>query len=153
MPVIKEQLERDLKDAMFNKDKVRMTTIRSLRAALLEKEIEERKGGEATLTEEQELAVLQKQAKQRRDAAEQYDKAGRDDLAGREREELAIISGYLPAQLSDEEIRSALHGIIAGMGSPSPQLTGRVTGEAMRQLRGKADGRRVQAIAREMLGS
>lgn len=150
--MLKEKLERDLKDAMRAKDKVRMMTVRLLKSAILEKEIEEREGGEATLTEEQELAVLQKQAKQRRDAAEQYDEAGRDDLAEREREELAIISEYLPAQLSDDEIRSALHEIIAGMGNPSPQLMGQVMGEAMRQLRGKADGRRVQAIARELLG-
>ena len=150
--MLKEKLQRDLKDAMRAKDKVRMMTVRSLKSAILEKEIEEREGGEATLTEEQELAVLQKQAKQRRDAAEQYDEAGRDDLAEREREELAIISEYLPAQLSDDEIRSALHEIIAGMGNPSPQLMGQVMGEAMRQLRGKADGRRVQAIARELLG-
>ena len=150
--MLKEKLEQDLKDAMRAKDKLRMTTIRSLKSGLLEKEIEEREGGEASLSEEQQLAVLQKQAKQRRDAAEQYDEAGRDDLAQREREELAIISEYLPAQLSDDEIRSALHQIVAGMGEPSPSIMGRVMGETMRQLRGKADGRRVQAIAREMLG-
>ena len=150
--MLKEKLERDLKDAMRAKDKVRLTTIRSLKSAILEKEIEEREGGEATLSEEQELAVVQKQAKQRRDAAEQYDEAGRDDLAEQERAELAIIGEYLPVQLSDDEIRSALHQIVAGMGTPSPDLIGRVMGEAMRQLRGKADGRRVQAIARELLG-
>ncbi|RMF59367.1 MAG: GatB/YqeY domain-containing protein, partial [Bacteroidetes bacterium] len=87
---LKERLTQDLKDAMRNRDAVRLRTIRSLRAALLEKEIEERSGGEATLTEEQELAVLQKQAKQRRDAIEQYEQAGREDLAEKEREELAV---------------------------------------------------------------
>ena len=150
--MLKEKLEQDLKDAMRAKDKLRMTTIRSLKSGLLEKEIEEREGGQASLSEEQQVAVLQKQAKQRRDAAEQYDQAGRDDLAQRERDELAIISEYLPAQLTDDEIRSAVHQIVAGMGEPAPSMMGQVMGEAMRQLRGKADGRRVQAIAREMLG-
>lgn len=148
---LKERLTQDLKDAMRNRDAVRLRTIRSLRAALLEKEIEERSGGEATLTEEQELAVLQKQAKQRRDAIEQYEQAGREDLAEKEREELAVITSYLPRPLSEEEIREVLLEIIRETGASSPRDMGKVMGPAMSRLRGRADGRTVQALARTLL--
>ncbi len=148
---LKERLTQDLKDAMRNRDAVRLRTIRSLRAALLEKEIEERTGGEATLTEEQELAVLQKQAKQRRDAIEQYEQAGREDLAEKEREELAVITSYLPRPLSEEEIREVLLEIIRETGASSPRDMGKVMGPAMSRLRGRADGRTVQALARTLL--
>ncbi|GIV59816.1 GatB/YqeY domain-containing protein [Rhodocaloribacter litoris] len=148
---LKERLSEDLKEAMRTKDAVRLRTIRSLRAALLEKEIEERTGGEATLTEEQELAVLQKQAKQRRDAIEQYEQAGREDLAAKEREELAVIETYLPEQLGEAEIRTVLQQVIAETGATSVRDLGRVMGTAMARLRGRADGRQVQALARALL--
>ena len=102
---LNDQLTEDLKQAMKAKDAMRLRTIRSLRAALKEKEIAERRDGEAHLSEEQVLAVVQKQAKQRRDAIAQYEPAGRDDLAAKEQEELEIIETYLPKQLGDEEIR------------------------------------------------
>jgi uncharacterized protein YqeY len=150
---MKEQLSEDLKAAMRARDAVRLRTIRSLRAALLEKEIEEREGGEAELTEQQELAVLHKQAKQRRDAMEQYEAAGREDLAEKEREELAIIKTYLPEQLDDDGIRSVVNEIIEETGASSMKDMGRVMGPAMQRLRGRADGRRVNEIVRERLSS
>ena len=148
---MKETLSEALKEAMRSKDQVRLRTIRSLRAALQEKEIAEREGGKATLSEAQEVDVLQKQAKQRRDAISQYEAAGRTDLAEKEREELAVIEGYLPAQLTEDELRSTVHQIIVGVGASSPRDMGKVMGEAMKQLRGKADGRRVQAAVQEIL--
>lgn len=151
--MLKERLDRDLKEAMRARDQARLRTIRSLRAALTEKEIDQRQGGEATLSEEQELAVAQKQAKQRRDAIEQYEQAGRDDLAAKEQEELDIIESYLPEQLSEAEIREELEGIIAETGAQSPQDMGRVMGAAMQRLRGRADGRQVQELARELLAA
>ncbi|RMH54807.1 MAG: GatB/YqeY domain-containing protein [Bacteroidetes bacterium] len=151
MATLADQLTADLKDAMRAKDPVRLRTIRSLRAALKEKEIEMRQGGVATLTEEDSLAVVQKQAKQRRDAIEQYEAAGREDLAQKEREELAVIESYLPKQLSDDEIRTVVDGIIASTGATSMSDMGKVMGPAMQQLRGRADGRRVQEIVRARL--
>ncbi len=151
MATLAEQLTTDLKDAMRAKDPVRLRTIRSLRAALKEKEIEMRQGGVATLTEEDSLAVVQKQAKQRRDAIAQYEAAGREDLAQKEREELAVIESYLPKQLSDDEIRTVVDGIIAATGAASMSDMGKVMGPAMQQLRGRADGRRVQEIVRARL--
>ena len=117
----------------------------------MEKEIAEREGGTATLTEQQVQAVVQKQAKQRRDAIEQYEAAEREDLAEKEREELAIIEAYLPEQMDDDEIRRVLHEVIAATGAASPRDMGKVMGAAMQRLRGKADGRRINEIVRELL--
>lgn len=147
-----DQLQADLKDAMRAKDKVRLRTIRSLRTALTEKEIEKRSSGE-DLTEQEALAVVQKQAKQRRDAMKQYAEAGRDDLVQKEEEELEVIEAYLPEQLGDEAIRKVLHDVIAATGAASPRDMGKVMGVAMKRLRGRADGRRINELARELLTS
>ena len=136
---------------LFVFDAVRLRTIRSLRAAIKDKEIAERRGGEAQLSEEVYLAVLQKQAKQRRDSIEQFEQAGRDDLVATEREELAVIESYLPQQLGDDEIRSVVEEIVATTGASSMSDIGKVMGAAMQQLRGRADGRRINEIAREFL--
>ncbi len=116
-----------------------------------EKEIKERQGGEAHLSEEQVLAVVQKQAKQRREAIIQYEQAGRDDLVAKEREELEIIEAYLPKQLGDDEIRRVVQEIVTTTGASSMRDMGKVMGAAMQQLKGRADGRRINEIARELL--
>ena len=146
-----DQLPEDLKQAMKAKDRVRLRTIRSLRAALKEKEIEERQDGEARLSEEQVLAVVQKQAKQRRDAIIQYEQAGRDDLVAKEREELEIIEAYLPKQLGDDEIRRVVQEIVTTTGASSMRDMGKVMGAAIEQLKGRADGRRISEIAKALL--
>ena len=146
-----DQLPEDLKQAMKAKDRVRLRTIRSLRAALQEKEIKERQGGEAHLSEEQVLAVVQKQANHRREAIIQYEQAGRDDLVAKEREELEIIEAYLPEQLGDDEIRRVVQEIVTTTGASSMRDMGKVMGAAMQQLKGRADGRRINEIARELL--
>ena len=138
---LNDQLGDDLKQAMKARDAVRLRTIRSLRAAIKDKEIAERRGGEAQLSEEVYLAVLQKQAKQRRDSIEQFEQAGRDDLVATEREELAVIESYLPQQLGDDEIRSVVEEIVATTGASSMSDIGKVMGAAMQQLRGRADRR------------
>ncbi len=148
---LKDRLGDELKEAMRAKDKVRLRTIRSLRAALMDKEIAERTGGAATLSEEQEMAVVQKQAKQRRDALEQYEKAGREDLARIEREELTVLADYLPKQLDESALRRHLSKIIEETGAKSMRDMGRVMGEAMKQLKGTADGRIVQQVVRALL--
>jgi len=148
---LKEKLTEDLKAAMRARDEARLRTIRALRAALMEREIAERKGGEATLTPEQEMEVLQKEAKRRREAIEQFRAAGREDLVQKEEEELKIIEEYLPRQLSDDEIRAVLEEIIEAVGARSVRDMGRVMKEAMARMRGQADGRRVSELARELL--
>lgn len=149
--MIKDRISEDLKSAMRARDEVRLRTLRSLRAALLEREIAERKGGEAELSDEQALTVFQKQAKQRRDSIEQYVNAGREDLAESERLELAIIEEYLPEQLEDEEIRDEIRKVLAEVGASSIADIGKVMGPVMQRLKGRADGKRIQMIARELL--
>lgn len=146
-----QRLSDDLKDAMRQKDQVRVRTIRSIRAALTEREIESRTGGVGSLSDDDALAVLQKQAKQRRDSIEQFETAGREDLAAKEREELAVIEGYLPQQMSDDEIRAVLEDVIADTGATSPRDMGKVMGPAVVRTRGRADGKRVSELARQLL--
>lgn len=149
--MLKDKLAEDLKTAMRSKDALRLRTIRALRAALMEKEIERREGGEATLSEEEELAVLQKQAKQRRDSIQQYEDADREDLRKKEEEELEVIEEYLPRQLSDEEVRGVVRQVIQETGAASKADMGKVMGGSMARLRGRAEGRTVQRIAVELL--
>lgn len=153
MTMIVEKLQNDLKEAMKSKDAVRLRTIRSLRSAIMAKEIEMRSGGEATISNEDAMSVLHKQAKQRRDSIEQFVAAGRDDLRKVEEEELAVIEGYLPKQLSEEEVRIAVKEIIEATGASGMQDMGKVMGQAMGRLKGLADGNLVQKAARELLAS
>ena len=147
--MLKETLARDLKDAMRAKDVVRLATIRSLQAAIT---TAEKKTGQP-LDEAQTLAVVQKQGKQRRDSIEQFQSAGRDDLAQREIDELAWIERYLPQQATDEEIRTRVAQVIQTVGASTMKDMGQVMAAAMAELQGVAEGRRVQAAVRELLGS
>jgi len=151
--MLKEKLEADLKDAMLAKDRIRVRTLRSLRAAMLEKEIELRSGGSASVSDEVALSVIQKQAKQRRDSIDQFVSANREDLAETEREELRVIEEYLPEQLTDEDVRREVVKIVGETGAESMKDMGRVMGEAMKRLKGKADGRLIQTIVKELLTS
>lgn len=149
--MLQEKIEADLKSAMRSKDTTRVRTLRSLRAALQQKEIEKRRSGESTLTNDEVISVLQKQAKQRTDSIEQFAAAGRDDLEQAEREELSIIEGYLPAKATDEEIRSVVEKAIRETGAASMADMGKVMGAVMSQMKGQADGRRINQIVRQRL--
>jgi hypothetical protein len=138
---------------MKAKDKVRLETVRSIKKVILEKESSLRAQGQDTLTESQELEVLAQLAKQRRDSIEQYRQAGRNDLAEQESQELAILEEYLPKQLSDEEIDTVLDEVIAAVGATSVKDMGKVMGQAMQQLKGRADGQKIQAMVKAKLGS
>ncbi len=145
---LRDRLNDEMKGAMRAGDRVRLGAIRLLSAALLEKEKE---GRGAAVTEADETAIVQKQAKQRRDSIAQFREAGRDDLADKEAAELAIIEEYLPAQVSDEEIDAVVRRIVAETGAAGPQAMGRVMGPAMGALRGQADGNRVRAAVERAL--
>ena len=149
---LKERISEGIKTAMKARDKIRLETIRSIKKVILEKETEVRPKGQDQLTPEQELELLAQQAKQRRDSIEQYRKGGRDDLADNEAQELAIIETYLPAQLSPEEIEAIIDKIIESVGASSPKDMGKVMGPAMKELKGKADGKQVQEIVKAKLG-
>ncbi|GAB4551145.1 MAG: GatB/YqeY domain-containing protein [Pleurocapsa sp.] len=148
---LKERIGEDIKTAMKAKDKVRLATVRSIKKAILEKEVELRPKGKDSLTEEQEIELLAQQAKQRRDSIEQFQNAGRDDLAAKESEELTIIESYLPKQVSDEELEAIIDEIIASSSATSVKDLGKVMGPAMKQLKGRADGKKIQALVKSKL--
>ncbi|MCG8345528.1 MAG: GatB/YqeY domain-containing protein [Chlorobiales bacterium] len=149
--VVKERIDQDLKDAMKSGDRNRINTVRAIRAALLEKEVSMRVGGKAELSEEQELEVVMSLAKKRKDSIQQYKDAGRTDLADTEQEELTVIETYLPAQMSEAEVEAAVKEIIAQVGATSMKDMGKVMGAAMKKLKGKADGGKVQSIVKSAL--
>ena len=148
---LKERIGEDIKSAMKAKDKIRLETVRSIKKVILEKEVALRPKGQDSLTEEQEIELLAQQAKQRRDSIEQYRNGGREDLAEKEAQELAIIETYLPKQLSEEEVNSIIDEIITSVGATTAKDLGKVMGVAMKQLKGKADGKKIQAIVKEKL--
>jgi len=148
---LQDRIASDLKDAMRAQDDVRRRTLRSLRSVLMKEEIDQREGGEGELTEQQELSVLQKEAKQRRESLEQFEEAEREDLAQKEREELAVIKEYLPSKLSDEALHETVEAIIDEVGAESMADMGRVMGRAMGELRGRADGNRVRKAVESIL--
>ena len=148
---LKEQIGEDIKTAMKAKDKIRLQTVRSIKKAILEKEVELRPQGKDSLTPEQEIELLSQQAKQRRDSIEQFTNAGRDDLADKESQELEIIESYLPAQASDEEVETLVDELIASSGASTMKDLGKVMGPAMKQLKGKADGKKIQALVKSKL--
>ena len=149
---LKEQIGEDIKTAMKAKDKLRLQTVRSIKKAILDKEVELRPKGQDTLTPEHEIELLTQQAKQRRDSIEQFTNAGRDDLAEKESQELAIIETYLPEQVSDEEVAKIIDELIASSGATTMKDLGKVMGPAMKQLKGKADGKKIQEIVKSKLG-
>ncbi len=144
---MKEKLNTDLKNAMRAKDNNRRDTVRLLLTAIKNAEIE--KGGE--LSDQETMALLQKQAKQRRDSITAYEQGGRSDLVAAEQVELEIIESYLPQQMNDDEIRVIVRDVVAKAGVTDLKDIGKVMGPLMGQLRGKADGAAVQRIAREEL--
>jgi uncharacterized protein YqeY len=145
---LKEQLRVDTADAMRSGDKEKRDTLRLLLAAIKQVEIDQQKDD---LTDEEVLAVLDKQAKQRRESIADYEAAGREDLVHEEKAQLDLIETYLPAQMSREEIAALAENVIAEVGAEGPQDTGKVMGRLMPQVKGKADGRLVNEIVRDLL--
>jgi uncharacterized protein YqeY len=149
---LKDRISEDIKTAMKAKDKVRLETVRSIKKVILEKEVSLRPQGQESLTESQETEVLVQQAKQRREALEMFRQAGRDDLVEQQVQELAIIEEYLPKQLSDDEVGTVVDEVMASVGASSIKDMGKVMGLVMQQLKGKADGQKIQAIVKAKLG-
>jgi uncharacterized protein len=147
-----DRITDDIKTAMKAKDKVRLETFRSIKKVLIEKEVSVRPSGQTELTPEQDMEVLVQVAKQRRDSIAQYTQANRLDLAEIEAQELAIIEEFLPKQLSDEEIMAVIDALIEKTGATSAKDMGKVMGPAMQQLKGKADGKKVQDAVKARLG-
>ncbi len=144
-----QRISEDLKSAMKSGDQVLLNTVRSIRAQIIEFSKRE---GSPELTPDDEVAILLSAAKKRKEAIEIYEKAGRNDLADVEKRELDIISTYLPKQMSKEEADEVIAKIVAQVGATSAKDFGKVMPLAMKELKGKIDGRIVQELVRAKLG-
>lgn len=146
---LEQKIMTELKAAMLSKDEAALRSLRAVKAAILLAKTSE--GGSGELKEEDEIKLLQKLVKSRKDSLEIYQQQNRPDLAKKEEEEIAVIEKFLPKQLSPEEIKTALAAIIAETGASSPADMGKVMGVAIKQLAGKADGKTISALVKELL--
>ncbi len=144
-----ETIDQDIKKAMLAKADARLRGLRAIKSALLLARTE--KGASETISEETELKVLQKLIKQRKESAEIYQAQNRDDLYQIEKEEMQVIEPYLPQQMSREEISVYLQEIIKRSGAASVKDMGKVMGTANKELAGKADGKTISEIVKQLL--
>ena len=146
---LKTNIESGIKDAMRAKDQDRLRTLRAIKALIL---LEETSGGaSAEISEETEIKMLTKAAKQRRDSLEVFLAQGREDLAEKEQIELSIIEEFLPKQLTEEELKEKVQEIIARVGATGPNDMGKVMGVATKELAGIADGKAVSILVKSLL--
>jgi uncharacterized protein YqeY len=148
---LEKQINDQLKTAMLAKDEKSLRALRAIKAAILLAKTAE--GGSGELSEADELKMLQKLVKQRRDSEEIFRQQNRLDLAVKEAEEIEVIERFLPKALTEEELRAALQQIITETGAASPADLGKVMGVASKQLAGKADGKAISAMVKSMLQS
>jgi uncharacterized protein len=142
------QLDQDMKAAMKQKDKETLSTIRMVRSSIKKVEIDNR--GE--LSEDQVLEILVREIKQRKDSLQEYEKASREDLATKEKREIEILSAYLPAQLTEEELLEIVKKAIADTGATSKKEMGKVMGVVVPLTKGRADGKKVNQLVQQLLG-
>ena len=148
---LEQQVMDQMKDAMKAKDDAALRGLRAIKAEIIKAKTEPGAGGE--IDEATEQKFLQKMMKQRRDSLEIFEKQGREDLAAKEREEMAVIEKFLPKQLDEAELKEIIKNIIAETGAASPADMGKVMGVASKQLAGKADGKMISGIVKDLLAS
>jgi uncharacterized protein len=146
---LEQQIMAEMKDAMKSKDEATLRGLRAIKAEIIKAKTEPGAGGE--ISPEKEMSMLQKMVKQRRDSLEIYQQQNRADLAKKEQEEIAIVERFLPKQLSAEQLKTELEGIIAETGASSAADMGKVMGIATKKLAGKADGKSISATVKELL--
>ena len=148
---IKARLNEDMKNAMREREsgKFRLSVIRMVKASIQNTEINERR----ELNDEEVITVLAKEVKMRRDSFEEFSKAGRTDLADAAQREIAILAEYLPAQLSDEEVRVLVKEAIEETGAQGPKEMGKVMAFLNPKIKGRSDGKQVSNIVKEMLNT
>lgn len=142
-------VNENMKKAMLAKDEVGLRALRAIKAAVLLAKTAE--GATATLSEDTEIKLLQKLVKQRKDSLEIFERQNRIDLAQKEKEELEVIERFLPKQMSEDEIRTVVAEIVKQTGVTNISGLGQVMGVATKQLAGKADGKVISAIVKELL--
>ncbi len=146
---LEQKIMADLKTAMLAKDEKGLRSLRAVKAAILLAKTSEGAGGE--LKEEEEIKLLQKLVKQRKDSLEIFTQQNRDDLAKKEKEEIEVIEKFLPKQMTTEELKSALKQIIAEVGATTPADMGKIMGAASKKFAGKADGKTISTLVKELL--
>ncbi len=147
---LKERINEDLKTSMKAGDKIRTESIRSLRAAIIEFE---KSGLEREMTADDEIKILSSAAKKRKESIELYDTNNRPELADKERAELEVIQGYLPQQMTRDEIAARVKEVIETVGAAGPQETNKVIPVVMKEMKGKADGKLIQEVVKELLSA
>lgn len=146
---LKAQILEDIKQAMKAREQAKLATLRMLSAAIKQKEVDER----VDLDDAAVLAIIEKQIKQRNEAAVQFEQGGRPDSAAAEKAEAALLAAYLPAQLSDDEILVVVREVVSAVGASGPQDMGKVMGQAKPRLAGKADMGKVSALIKQTLSA
>lgn len=146
---IKDQLTADMKQAMKDREagKMRLAVIRMVRANIKNVEINDKR----ELNDDEVLAVLMKEVKMRQDSLEEFEKAGRDELVAQAKEEIEILKKYLPKALSDDELKAIVAEVIAEVGATTMKDMGKVMPAVMAKTKGRADGKRINAIVRDLL--
>jgi uncharacterized protein len=147
---LETKIMSEMKDAMKAKDEATLRALRAIKAEIIKAKTDPGAGGE--IDEATEQKFLQKMVKQRKDSLDIFEKQGREDLAAKEKEELAVIMRFLPAQMSEEEITAAIKQIIVDTGASTAADLGKVMGAASKQLAGKADGKAISSIVKNILG-
>jgi len=142
-----DKLNDDMKQAMKTKDKLKLSVIRMVKSSVKNEEINQGK----ELSDDEVLALFNRELKQRRDSLQEFDKAGREDLAEQARAEIEVILQYLPKQLDEAEIRQIVEETIKQVGATSKKDLGKVMGAMMPRIKGKADGNQVNKIVQELL--
>jgi len=146
-----DRLQSDLVAAMKSRDASTLSTLRMLKTALMEAKT--KKPREATLSADEEIEVLQRYVKKRRETIEEMTKAGRADLVASEEQEIAVTQRYLPQMMSEDELRAIVKEVVAQTGAAGPKEQGKVIGAVMARVKGKAEGGTVSKLVREALGS
>ena len=146
---LEQKIMTELKTAMLAKDEKSVRSLRAIKAAIIVAKTAE--GAKGEIGEAEELRLLQKMVKQRKDSLEIFTQQGRPELAAKEQEEIEIIERFLPQQMSETELKEAVQAIINNAGATSPADMGKVMGLANKQLSGKADGKTISAMVKELL--
>jgi len=146
---LEQTINTDIKAAMIAKDKDKLRALRAIKSAILVAQTAA--GSTGDLTDEDEMKILNKLAKQRRDSMQIYKDQSRDDLYVVEEQELSVIAEYLPEQMSEEDVRSVIQEIVTNSGASSMADMGKVMGQAMAKLNGKADGKIISTLVKELL--
>lgn len=145
--LLKDQLMEDLKVAMKEKDVVRKSTITMLRAAIKQMEVDQR----VDLDDENVIEIIAKQIKQKRSALEEFEKANRQDLVDEAHQEIKVLEAYLPEQLSEEELKQVITEAIAETGAATPKEMGKVISLVSGKTKGRADGKLIATLVKEIL--